>query len=96
MEPGRRVDGRSFVPFLKNETPPVWRKRFLIEHFAAAQTLPIPTFQTTLTGNVLYVEYSSTVYQPPGGASRIVPAQFEYYDVRPTQDPNQENNKFFT
>jgi hypothetical protein len=57
------VDGRSLVPLLAAQSPPAWRKRYLVEHW---QSIPgeMPTYsavRTTpeqqLAPNLLYVEY---------------------------------------
>lgn len=40
--PQTTADGRSLVPLLNGATPPDWRKRFLVEHFAALPNISYP------------------------------------------------------
>ena len=50
------VDGTSFAPLLRGETPP-WRKRFLVESWHTNLPSSPPTYQALRTENMLYSEY---------------------------------------
>jgi arylsulfatase A-like enzyme len=83
--PGHFMDGQSLIEMLEGQQPATWRKRFLVEHWIAPATTPIPTFfgirtaptDTLLTPNALYMEYGDPT-----------PTEFEYYD-RLDQEPYQ-------
>ncbi|MDP8964098.1 MAG: sulfatase [Cyanobacteriota bacterium] len=78
--PEIEMDGRSLIPLLRKPNIPIWRKRFLIEHWNAAQFRLLPTYAAvrtssaaTQTPNQVYVQYE--------GGER------EFYDL--TSDPSQ-------
>ncbi|HEY0665576.1 MAG TPA: sulfatase [Gallionella sp.] len=50
--PQATVDGRSLVPLLNGAAPPDWRKRFLVEHYAA-----VPNFTPTPQPDPGWFEY---------------------------------------
>jgi arylsulfatase A-like enzyme len=54
VDPPDFVDGKSFVPLLRTEKPPLqdWRTGFLVEHVT-------PTYQALRTNDDTYVEWSN-------------------------------------
>jgi N-acetylglucosamine-6-sulfatase len=56
VDPPDFVDGKSFVPLLRTEKPPLeaWRTGFLVEHVT-------PTYQALRTNDHTYVEWSNGV-----------------------------------
>jgi N-acetylglucosamine-6-sulfatase len=56
LDPPGFVDGKSFVPLLRTEKPPLeaWRTGFLVEHVT-------PTYQALRTNDHTYVEWSNGV-----------------------------------
>lgn len=82
--PQATVDGRSLVPLLNGTTPADWRRRFLIEHYAA-----VPNFTPTPQADPGWFEYFALRDQ-----SRLF-VQYsygdqEYYDL--ALDPYQLTN----
>jgi arylsulfatase A-like enzyme len=82
--PQATVDGSSLVPLLNGATPADWRKRFLVEHYAA-----VPNFTSTPQADPGWFEYFAVRDQ-----SRLY-VQYsygdqEYYDL--ALDPYQLTN----
>jgi arylsulfatase A-like enzyme len=82
--PQPTVDGRSLVPLLTGATPPDWRKRFLIEHYAA-----VPNFTPVPKADPGWFEYFAVRDQSQIFVQYAYGDQ-EYYDL--TVDPYQLTN----
>ena len=72
---GNGVDGRTLVPFIKHTSTGVWRKQFLLEHYAGGggdetQGLTVPAYSGVRTTgeasmavwNSMYNEYTTSGY----------------------------------
>ena len=79
LDPPGFVDGKSFVPLLRAEKPPLqeWRTGFMVEHVT-------PTYQALRTNNHTYVEWK-------GGARELYNLEEDPYQLRSrheTADPS--------
>jgi N-acetylglucosamine-6-sulfatase len=78
VAPPSFVDGKSFVPLLRNEKPGVgeWRTGFLVEHVT-------PTYQALRTNGHIYVEWS-------GGEQELYDLRedpYQLHSLHETVDP---------
>jgi len=86
--PQPSVDGRSLMPLLTGATPPDWRKRFLIEHYAA-----VPNFTPKPVADPGWFEYFAVRDQGRIFVQYSYGDQ-EYYDL--ALDPYQLTNTVAT
>jgi N-acetylglucosamine-6-sulfatase len=74
VDPPDFVDGKSFVPLLRDEKPPLeaWRTGFLVEHVT-------PTYQALRTNDHTYVEWA-------GGDRELYDLDEDPYQLRSSYD----------